>query len=99
MLMLVAGLGLALGGLIRLKGLENIDRLVTGGIFAKLRHPMYTGFVLWILGWVIFYGAALSLMIGMLCAAGIPYWRRLEELRLEAQFGDAYRSYRKGTWF
>ena len=55
------GLGLALGGLFQLKGLENIDRLVTSGLFAKIRHPMYTGFILWILGWVIRYGALASL--------------------------------------
>jgi len=47
----VVGLDLAVGGVIQLRGLENIDHLVTSGLFSRLRHPMYTGFVLWILGW------------------------------------------------
>ncbi|MCX6135848.1 MAG: NnrU family protein [Ignavibacteriales bacterium] len=46
----VAGMILAFGALSQLRGLENIDHLVTTGLFTKIRHPMYTGFVLWILG-------------------------------------------------
>jgi hypothetical protein len=38
--------GLALGALIQLRGLEDIDHLVAGGLFSKLRHPMYAGFLL-----------------------------------------------------
>ncbi len=37
--------------MIQLKGLENINHLVTTGLFSKIRHPMYDGFILWILGW------------------------------------------------
>jgi protein-S-isoprenylcysteine O-methyltransferase Ste14 len=95
----VAGLALAVGGLIQLKGFENIDHLVTHGLFSKLRHPMYTGFMLWILGWVIYYGAAVSLAVGLVCIANILYWRWLEEQKLADQFGEDYRRYRTDTWF
>ena len=96
---LVAGLYLAVGGLLSLRGVENIDHLVTGGLYAKLRHPMYTGFVLWIVGWVLFHGAAASLATGIICIANILYWGRLEDAKLVSQFGDAYRQYRMRTWF
>ena len=45
---------------------------------------MYTGFVLWILGWSTYHGAIVSLAIGLVGIANILYWRRLEEARLLA---------------
>jgi protein-S-isoprenylcysteine O-methyltransferase Ste14 len=94
-----AGLYLAVGGLLQMRGVENIDHLVTGGLYSRLRHPMYTGFVLWIVGWVLFHGAGASLVAGVICVANILYWSRLEETRLASQFGEAYRRYRMHTWF
>jgi protein-S-isoprenylcysteine O-methyltransferase Ste14 len=94
-----AALTLAVGALVQLRGLENIDHLVTTGLFSRIRHPMYTGFVLWIAGWVVCYGAVASLVIGVACIGNILYWRRLEEGALESQYGDDYLSYRRGTWF
>ena len=82
-----------------MRGLENIDHLVTTGLFSRLRHPMYVGFILWILGWVVRYGAVVSLAAGVLCIGNILYWRQLEERALESQYGEDYRSYRRATWF
>ena len=95
----LVGWGLALGALIQLRGLEDIDHLVTGGLFSKLRHPMYTGFILWIVGWSVYHGAAVSLVVGVLGIANILYWRRLEDASMESRYGNLYREYRKGTWF
>ena len=61
---LAAGLVLAVGAVIQLRGVENIDHLVTTGFFARVRHPMYLGFTLWILGWAVFQGAVVSLASG-----------------------------------
>lgn len=93
------GTVLAVGALIQLRGVENIDHLVTGGLFARVRHPMYAGFLAWILGWSIYHGAFVSLAIGLPGMACVMWWRRLEEARLEKQFGDAYRDYQRTTWF
>jgi protein-S-isoprenylcysteine O-methyltransferase Ste14 len=60
---------------------------------------MYTGFVLWILGWSIYHNAILSLFVGLIGIANILYWRRLEEARLLAQHGDTYQAYQLITWF
>ncbi len=95
----IVGLGLALGALIQLRGVENIDHLVTGGLFSRLRHPMYTGFILWILGWAIFHGAMVSLVIGLAGIGNILYWRRLEEADMASRYGETYRRYRMETWF
>jgi protein-S-isoprenylcysteine O-methyltransferase Ste14 len=93
------GTVLAVGALLQLRGVENIDHLVTTGFFARVRHPMYLGFVLWILGWAVFHGAIVSLAIGLIGIGNILLWRRLEERDLEGSYGAAYRSYRAQTWF
>jgi protein-S-isoprenylcysteine O-methyltransferase Ste14 len=94
-----AGLALAVGGVVQLRGLENIDHLVATGLYSRLRHPMYTGFIMWILGWVLAYGAMVSLAVGIVCVANILYWRRLEERALRSQHGRAYPAYCQRTWF
>jgi len=97
--MVTAALVLMIGGLAQLRGLENIDHLVTTGLFTRLRHPMYAGFVLWIVGWVVRYGAVASLAVGLVCIGNILYWRHLEEGVLESLYGENYRVYRQRTWF
>jgi protein-S-isoprenylcysteine O-methyltransferase Ste14 len=52
---------------------------------------MYTGFILWILGWAVYHGAMISLVIGLAGIGSIFYWQRLEDGSLESRFGDAYR--------
>ena len=94
-----AGLALAIGGLVQLRGVENIDHLVTTGLYARLRHPIYLGFILWIFGWTAANGAILSLAVGLAAIANILYWRHLEERALESSYGTAYRLYRQATWF
>jgi protein-S-isoprenylcysteine O-methyltransferase Ste14 len=96
---LVVGLVLAVGALIQLRGVENIDHLVTTGFFGAVRHPMYLGFILWILGWAVFQGAGVGLAVGLVGIANILFWRHLEEQYLEALYGEAYRAYRARTWF
>ena len=96
---LVGGLVLAVGALIQLRGVENIDHLVTTGFFGPLRHPMYLGFMAWIIGWALFQGAVVSLAVGLAGIGNILFWRHLEEQHLEACYGEAYRAYRAKTWF
>lgn len=93
------GMILAIGALLQLRGVENINHLVTTGLFKKIRHPMYVGFISWILGWSIYQGALISLVIGFIGIINILWWRHLEERRLEIQFGDSYLQYRLTTWF
>jgi protein-S-isoprenylcysteine O-methyltransferase Ste14 len=96
---LVVGLVLAIGALIQLRGVENIDHLVTTGFFGALRHPMYLGFILWILGWSAFQGAIVGFAVGLVGIGNILLWRHLEEQHLEACYGEAYRAYKARTWF
>jgi protein-S-isoprenylcysteine O-methyltransferase Ste14 len=95
----VVGIILAIGALLQLRGVENIDHFVTTGLFTRLRHPMYTGCILWLLGWATFNGAIVSLVIGLVGIANILYWRRLEDIKLLEEYGDTYQQYRLTTWF
>jgi protein-S-isoprenylcysteine O-methyltransferase Ste14 len=93
------GLALAIGATIYLRGVENIKNLVTKGLFSKIRHPMYLGFILWIFGWAIYQGAIASLLLGFVAIGNIFYWQRLEERELESKYGKVYLEYKNKTWF
>jgi protein-S-isoprenylcysteine O-methyltransferase Ste14 len=94
-----AGLLLAVGSIVQLRGVANIDHLVTTGLYSRLAHPMYAGFLLWIAGWVMAYGAVISLAVGLVAIGCVLSWRRLEDVALESSYGEDYRSYRGRTWF
>jgi protein-S-isoprenylcysteine O-methyltransferase Ste14 len=96
---LFAGLVLAVGALVQLKGVENIDHLVTTRFFGRVRHPMYLGFTLWILGWAVFQGSLVGFAVGLVGIGNILLWRHLEEQHLETRYGEVYRAYRARTWF
>jgi len=99
LIIFIIGTVLAVGALIQLRGVENIKHLVTNGFFKKIRHPMYTGFICWILGWSLYHKAVISLAIGILAIVSVLWWRHLEDKRLEVQFGSTYQQYRLRTWF
>ena len=68
--------------------------LVTTGIFAYVRNPMYVGLALLVAG----IGVALAsdwTLVMLVAAAPLVHFGvvKREERYLEAKFGDAYRSY------
>ena len=73
--------------------------LVTHGIYSRIRNPIYVA------GTFVIGGALLMLrkpegLILLLVLIPIQIFRaRREAAVLEAKFGDAYREYRKRTWF
>ncbi len=72
--------------------------LVTTGIFARTRNPMYVGFTLLLLAWACYLAAPLTLVGPLLFAAFIHRYQILPEERiLQRTFGDAFNSYRDRT--
>ena len=75
------------------------NTLVTHGIYARIRHPIY------LFGCIAYFGALLALQIWPVLAAWLALTPielvrvRREERILEARFGEDYRRYRSGTWF
>jgi protein-S-isoprenylcysteine O-methyltransferase Ste14 len=73
--------------------------LVTRGIYSKIQNPVYIFGGIFIAGLIIYSGRPLFFLVFLIL---IPMqWMRVREERrvLEAKFGDAYREYRRRTWF
>jgi len=74
------------------------DKLIASGIYSKIRHPMYLGFIIWVIGFPIFTNATFTLASAIIWIPHILYWRISEERQLERKYKD-YQEYKKKTWF
>lgn len=70
-------------------------RLITTGVYARIRHPRYTVLMLGSLGNFLLTGYELLLAAFCVTTAATLVMARLEERELVATFGDAYRRYRE----
>jgi len=85
--------------LFTIKTLESYDgELITKGIYSKIRHPMYLGFICWLIGFPIIFGTLLSSFLSILFIANVLFWRYLEEIELGKRF-PSYPEYKKTTLF
>ena len=82
-------------GLAELEPGRHRQQLVTSGIRARVRHPIYLGHLCEIVGWCIGTGLiALFVLAGFAMLTG-AIMIRMEDRELEARFGEAYRQYRQ----
>jgi protein-S-isoprenylcysteine O-methyltransferase Ste14 len=73
-------------------------KLVTGGLFARLRNPMYVGGTLFLAGLSILLASDWMLVMTIAMALVIHFGVvKREERYLTAKFGDAYRQYMKAV--
>ena len=74
-------------------------QLVTWGVYSKIRNPIYVFGVVMIAGFLlVVQRPALWIILGVVILGQVVRARR-EARVLEAAFGDAYREYRRKTWF
>jgi protein-S-isoprenylcysteine O-methyltransferase Ste14 len=74
---------------------KSATALVTGGIFARLRNPMYVGLTLLLTGLSILLASDWMLVMTIFFVPVIHFGVvRREERYLEVKFGDAYRQYK-----
>ena len=73
--------------------------LVTTGLYARIRNPIYVFGGLMSLGILIFVHRPWLLLIWVPLIPLQVFRVRKEEQVLEAKFGDAYRDYKRRTWF
>ena len=95
----LAGIGFIIFfiALYTIKTLESYQGdLITKGIYSKIRHPMYLGFMLWLIGFPVFFGSLFSFILSFVFIANILFWRNLEEKELEKRF-LSYMDYKKTT--
>jgi protein-S-isoprenylcysteine O-methyltransferase Ste14 len=71
---------------------EREQRVVDTGSYGVVRHPMYTGFILYVVGSALWLESYASVLVGLLLSGGIVARIFLEEsfLRRELPGYDAY---------
>jgi protein-S-isoprenylcysteine O-methyltransferase Ste14 len=79
--------------------LPRAKKLVTRGLYSRIRNPIYTFGTVAIAGMLLILQIP-KLWILLVVLVAIQIFRAGREARvLEARFGDEYRAYRKQTWF
>ncbi len=73
------------------------QRLVTSGIRARLRHPVYLGHLCELLGWSIGSGLLVCYVLLAYAVVAFAIMLPLEDAELERRFGDEYRAYRRSV--
>ena len=73
--------------------------LVTRGLYSRIRNPIYVFGMMWIAGLVLTVGRPSWLLILALLIPLQILRARREARVLEEKFGEAYREYRRKTWF
>jgi protein-S-isoprenylcysteine O-methyltransferase Ste14 len=95
----IIGLIIFITALLTIKTLESYEGdLITTGVYSKIRHPMYLAFILWLIGFPVYFGSMYSMILSLIFIANILFWRSLEEKELTGRF-PSYSDYKKGTIF
>jgi protein-S-isoprenylcysteine O-methyltransferase Ste14 len=78
---------------------DRAAELITGGIYSRVRHPLYLATILLLLGLAALYPFNRVIVFSIALCAYILIGAYLEERKLIVQYGDAYRAYRKQAGF
>ena len=73
--------------------------LVTSGIYSRIRNPIYISGMIFLIGVALIVERPNLLAVLLVLIPMQIIRARREAALLEAKFGDAYREYRKRTWF
>ena len=103
-----AGLFMALGGIVMAAGLIVVSagwkkvhdakgELVTGSLYAAVRHPQYSGLMLTILGALIQWPTLIALAMAPVLFVTYSRLAKREEAEMERRFGAEYAAYRLRT--
>jgi protein-S-isoprenylcysteine O-methyltransferase Ste14 len=95
--MFIIGVSLFIIAFLKVRDSDS-DTLVTSGIYSRLRHPMYLGFIIWIIGFPVFTESLFTLASVAIWIPHILYWRMSEERQLTKMYED-YEEYKKKTLF
>jgi protein-S-isoprenylcysteine O-methyltransferase Ste14 len=84
-----------LSGEAELRPQEHAQELVTTGLHARMRHPIYAAHLLSLTGWSIGSGLAVSfILLAVNALVTFPLMVWMEEQELEKRFGQRFRDYK-----
>ncbi len=83
-----------LGGLPEIRPGHQDDRLVTTGIRARVRHPVYLGHLCEMLAWSVGTGLVVCWVLTAFAVLTGAVMIRMEDAELEKRFGEEFRRYR-----
>lgn len=71
--------------------------LVDDGVYRWVRHPQYTGLLLFTLGWILHWPSIITLALWPILIAAYVWLAKQEEKQAKEEFGEAWRQYAKKT--
>jgi protein-S-isoprenylcysteine O-methyltransferase Ste14 len=83
-----------LGGLPEVRANHSDGRLITTGIRARVRHPVYLAHLCEMLAWSIGTGLLVCWLLTVFAIGTGAVMIRMEDVELEKRFGDEFRVYR-----
>ncbi len=86
-----------LGGLPEVRPADHDQRLVTIGIRARVRHPVYLGHLCELLAWSIGTGLIVCWLLTAFAIVTGAVMIRMEDAELELRFGGEFQAYRSNV--
>jgi len=81
-----------------LVAIQRDHKLITTGIYGRIRNPSYLGMLVGALGWALAFRSALGILITALLLIPLSARMQAEEQLLAGQFGPEYASYKARSW-
>ena len=94
-LLIGGGFWLVSAGWQRLYVAHRRHELATDGVYARMRHPQYVGFILVMFGFLVQWPTILTLAMFPILVVMYVRLAKAEEREAISEFGDAYRHYMK----
>lgn len=73
--------------------IHQAKHLVTTGLYRYIRHPQYTGLLLFTFGWLLHWPSLVTLILWPFLAGAYVWLTRREEAQLLEEFGKDYSQY------
>ena len=87
--------GAKITGQAELRPQEHEQKLVTTGMHARMRHPIYLGHWLTLTAWTIGAGSVALVALWVVAVVTGVLMVRFEDRELEQRFGEEYREYKR----
>ncbi len=77
--------------------IHRAENLVTTGLYRYMRHPQYTGIMLFTFGWILHWPSLITLVLWPILMAAYVWLALFEERQAQEEFGAAYTEYAQRT--